>query len=113
MNSVEAGERFAELAALLEKGQMAQESLSFIAGPYLHYPKQDSVNLTWECNRPAQSRLQVVASVDESGQPVESVFDKRFPADGEIQVAEINGLEPDTRYFYRIEAIELSSRWRV
>jgi hypothetical protein len=99
-----AAERFDALARLLEKGTLPGNDLGLIAGPYLHYPTPATVNLTWEFNRPAQSRLRVAESVTGQGDPVGVILDKGFSASEAIHLEEISGLQADTRYFYRIDA---------
>lgn len=91
-------QRFAELQDLVVKGKLFDQTFHFNAGPYLHLATQNSINITWETDRMATAKV---------------AYGKTLPLDQEktisqpafIQEITLDGLDPETPYYYEITAI--------
>jgi len=92
-------DRYQELQEMVIQGEKYPDTLHFTAGPYLHMATQTSINLSWETNRPTTAKI---------------AYGKTLPLDNEVILDNsqtlhdltIDGLEPETPYYYQITANE-------
>lgn len=97
------GERYAELCEAVEAGVLFPGRMHFTAGPYLNSATQTSMALLWETDRPARGTVSYGVGQDLSN-TVELDDLSR------IQETVLTGLEPNTMYHYRVEAVDESGR---
>lgn len=93
--------RYEELTRLADEGIIDPGRFHFTAGPYLHMATPESINLTWETDRPAKARIAYG-----TGESLDKTME--FDAGPRGRVATIAGLAPDTTYFYRLELTDES-----
>ncbi|MFN5168911.1 MAG: metallophosphoesterase [Cyclobacteriaceae bacterium] len=101
-------QRFDGLRAMVTDGRLYRDLFHFNAGPYLHYATRNSINITWETDRPADFIVE---------------YGKQLPLDKQVEVSSLNAvkepgsesprliqeitlsnLDPATAYFYNIKA---------
>ncbi len=87
--------QYKELQTLVIEGKLYKDKFHYTAGPYLNYATLDQINVLWETDRPAKARIDygITNNMDKT-EYVETP--KR------LQEVKLTGLEPATRYFYRI-----------
>ena len=87
--------KFRELKLPVEEGRIYDGLFHFTAGPYLNYVTENSVNLVWETDRAS-------TSVVEWG--TDAKLGKRMKLDqsARLHTATLQGLDPNTPYFYKI-----------
>lgn len=73
-----------------------QEPLSFVMKPYLQFGTQTTMTVMWRTNRPGGGTL-FYGETDECPHKIE------FAEAKDIHEIKIEGLEPETQYFYRTE----------
>ncbi len=88
-------QRYDELREMVTAGRLYTDRFHFTAGPYLNYVTGESINILWETDRPAKARI-AFGKTDKLGE------DKRIDLLRNKQEIQLDGLEPATRYFYRI-----------
>ena len=96
----------------VEKGIQYPGLFHFNAGPYLNFATQTSINLLWETNFPATAEVHY-GTTHELGNKIEvqqisekSVAEKM----AFIQETTIDGLLPDTQYFYNVKVKSLDGQ---
>ena len=89
--------RFESLQNQVNEGILFPDLFHFNAGPYLNFATQNSINLLWETDKPATATI-------EYGQALPLDHSLRLDSPSRIQEITIDGLEPQTTYFYRILA---------
>ena len=81
----------------------------FNAGPYLNFATKNSINVLWETNYPAMAEVhygltqELGEVVKVQGPSDKSVTDQRVF----IQETRLDGLSPDTQYFYNVKLTTL------
>ncbi len=94
-----------EMQKFIEKGIRHEEQFHFTAGPYLHFATENSINLIWETNLAATG---LIRFGKDSNLEKQVTFDNAY-LKGEaengsyIYEATIDGLEPQTTYYYNVE----------
>ena len=90
--------RFLALQKQVDEGILFPGLFHFNAGPYLNFATETSINMVWETDREA-------TAVIEYG--LELPLDKSVTIDESARIQEItiDGLEPQTPYFYRVRAM--------
>lgn len=93
--------RFGELSGAIEQGILFPGVFHFTAGPYLNASTQESMNILLETDR---------ASTVEISYGLTTPLKERVSLDspGRLHEVTIDGLEPSTRYFYRVVATDES-----
>ena len=91
--------RYAELQQLVEQGHFFPDTFHFNAGPYLHYATPNSMNILWETDRMA-------TAVVEYGRSIPLSHKKEIATPAYIQEITLDGLEPETPYYYQVTAID-------
>ncbi len=86
----------------VEQGHLFSDLFHFTAGPYLNLATENSINVVWETDRPTTATLHWgrTSSMGESMMLGEKA---------RLHTATIEGLEPNTPYFYRIECQDVES----
>lgn len=87
---------FVELQKPIEEGRLFPTLFHYTAGPHLNYATENSINVVWETDRPSTAKLHWGRTA-ELGETIDITEERR------LQTATIEGLEPNTPYFYRIE----------
>lgn len=93
----------------VESGIKYPDLFHFNAGPYLNFATKNSINVLWETNYPAAAEVHYGLTrelgnvIKVAGPSDKSVTDKRVF----IQEACIDGLSPDTQYFYNVKLTTL------
>lgn len=96
--------RFAQLREHAEKGSFISNDFHFMAGPYLNYATDNSINILWESNVPSDAVIKF-------GESAEFPNVKHIPAkvndagtkhENYINEITLTGLKPSTQYFYEI-----------
>jgi predicted phosphodiesterase len=93
----------------IEGGIKYPDLFHFAAGPYLNFATKNSINVLWETNYPATAEVhygltqELGGIIKVQGPSDKSVADKRVF----IQEACIDGLSPDTQYFYNVKLTTL------
>lgn len=90
-------ERFEELQARVEQGALFDEIFHFNAGPYLHLPTQNSMNILWETDRLATAVVKYGTSL-----PLKEKVELSEAA--YIQEVTLKDLESATPYYYEVVA---------
>ena len=90
--------RFKDLQKPIEDGRIFDSLFHFTAGPYLNYATQNSINIVWETDRPANAVVEW-GTTAKLGKKLEVKTVQR------LQTATISELEPNTPYFYRIKCV--------
>lgn len=90
--------RFEALQQRVEGGQLFPEVFHFNAGPYLQYATTSSINLLWETDRLASAEIAYGTEL-----PLTQKIKIEQPA--YIQEITLDGLSPQTPYYYEITAI--------
>ncbi|NJL15243.1 MAG: hypothetical protein HC913_21045 [Microscillaceae bacterium] len=90
-------ERLRELQAQVEAGKLFPDIFHFNAGPYLHLATPQSINLSWETDRPANA-------VIEYGPDQNLSQTLEIPEYALIQEATLPNLQANTTYYYRVRA---------
>jgi hypothetical protein len=93
----EVAELFASHQNAVEEGWLLPGVFHFNAGPYLHMATPAGINIVWESDRPA-------TAVIEFGRTADMDQRRTIATPSRIQEITIDGLEPDTPYFYRVSA---------
>ncbi len=89
--------RFEQLQAYVNDGILFPDLFHFNAGPYLNMATETSINLLWETDRPATAIVEYGDRV-----PLENRITLDTPR--RIQEVIMDGLEPQSSYFYRVVA---------
>jgi hypothetical protein len=99
MSSEEVASRFGRLSTLAEEGILCDRDLHFTAGPVIQRATTDGISIVWETSRPTRAKLEwgLDSSFGES---------KLLPAAAGVQHHRIEGLAPDTAYFYRLVTVD-------
>jgi hypothetical protein len=97
LNQQQVVERLQVLQQHVEGGILYEKLFHFNAGPYLHYATQNSINLSWETERPATAIIQY-------GKQLPMQQQKRISDAKKIHEITLDGLEAGTPYFYNIIA---------
>lgn len=97
LSPTEISHRFEHLRELVEQGILFDDRFHFTAGPYLNYVTQTGIRLLWETDRPATAEIRYGTRV--SLDQVKTLADPR-----RIQEIALEGLEPETAYFYEVIA---------
>lgn len=96
LSSNEIAASFARRTALVENGILAEGALHFTQPPYLNSPASDSMELSWETDRPTSAQV-------EWGETADSLQQRTFPLGKErLGGTKLDGLKADTPYFYRV-----------
>ena len=99
LSSDQIEDRFRSHCGLVEDGKLFADLFHFTAGPYLNLATTNSISLTCETDRPAKATIRwgKTAELDQS---------LELDNTARLQEAVIEGLEPETPYFYRIDAVD-------
>lgn len=99
LSAEEVAAAFAARAELVDEGRLTAESLHFTQPPYLNAPTSHDIQLSWETDRPARFSVSW-------GETEATLRRLDVPAsdDGRLGGATLDGLKPDTPYFYRVTA---------
>ena len=89
--------RYAQLQGYVNEGVLFPDLFHFNAGPYLNMATESSINLMWETDRLATATVEYGTRV-----PLEQSVTIDTPY--HIQELTLDGLEPQTTYFYRVVA---------
>ena len=92
-------ERFSYLQQMVERGERYPDLFHFTGGPYLHHATQEAISLTWETNLPSTAKVAY-------GKNLEDPIVKEINQDTTLHTVVLEGLEPETRYYYEITAEE-------
>lgn len=95
LNAIQA--RFETLKGQVEEGILFPDFFHFNAGPYLNYATQKSINILWETDREATAVVEYGLRL-----PLDQSVVIEEPA--RIQEITLEGLEPQSSYFYRVRA---------
>lgn len=89
--------RFETVKEQVNKGILFPDFFHFNAGPYLNYATQSSMNLIWETDREATATIEYGLQVP---------LDQTITIENATHIQEwtIDGLDPQTTYFYRVKA---------
>src|SRR4051794_19210391 len=79
------------------QAQPPVEAPRFVIAPYLQYPTQTSITVMWETPGPA-------TSVVEYGLNASEMKKVEGAKDATIHEVKLDGLEPETRYVYRVSS---------
>ncbi len=92
-------ERFDQHRELVRKGVHFRDFFHFTtSAPHLSMATTSSITISWETDRPASAVVRYGAT-EEMGESIALGM-----SDGRMQSVEIDGLEPNSRYFYEVEA---------
>jgi hypothetical protein len=94
--------RFEELQQRVQEGVLYPNLFHFTAGPYLNHATTDSVAVVWETDRPAIADIEW-GTTDKLGHT------KRLENIDRLHEATLDGLEPNTPYFYKITSTDSSN----
>lgn len=89
--------RFEQLQWLVEEGVLFDDRFHFTAGPYLNYVTQTGMRFIWETDRPSTAELHYGRRI-----PFDQI--QRIETAERIHEFALDGLEPETDYFYEIVA---------
>lgn len=95
---------FAHMAKLVAiQPDARQDALALLVEPYLQYGTQDGMTVMWQTTHPGTSVVHYGETSD---------CDRNVTLDdsAEIHEVRIEGLEPETQYFYRVETVDESDR---
>lgn len=95
----EVQERFRELQFKVEEGIVFSGLFHFNAGPYLNHVTREQVSIVWETERPSHGKVRF-------GKQVPLADEKLIETQARIHRATLQGLEPETSYFYEIIAVD-------
>jgi hypothetical protein len=98
LDAAEIRDRFEELQQSVEAGKLFPEAFHFNAGPYLQYATRNSINLLWETDRLATAEIAYGTSL-----PLTEKI--RIDQAAYIQEVTLEGLSPQTPYYYEITAV--------
>lgn len=87
--------RYNLLKSLAESGQLQFQDFHLNAGPYLHFPTQESVNLIFETDRPSTGYVQYGDNLN-----MEQRINLNTPAT--IHELTLDGLSSGTPYYYQV-----------
>lgn len=91
---------FQRRAQLVEDGRLTDKALHFTQPPYLNTPAMNSIELSWETDRP-------VAATVEWGESADALHKRAFQrGDARLGGMKIEGLTADTPYFYRVSGVD-------
>lgn len=100
--------RFSELQNMVIEGKLYRDMFHFNAGPYLNYATQNTMNMVWETDRPADfvieygKQLPINSKLELNTQQVKKEMSAKLK--GTIYEITFKDLEPATPYFYNIKA---------
>lgn len=97
LSKKEIEQRFTQLQQEVEAGRLFPETFHFNAGPYLHYATPNSINVLWETDRKATATIRYGTELPLSER--KSIKDFAY-----IQETTLDGLQPNTPYYYEITA---------
>jgi len=97
IGEVQVQQRFEALKKQVENGILYPDLFHFNAGPYLNYATPESIHLLWETDRPASAEIQYGTSLPLTHQ-------LRAEEHKTIHEITLEGLTPETTYFYNIIA---------
>ncbi|MCE7996076.1 MAG: hypothetical protein HEP71_29120 [Roseivirga sp.] len=97
LNLDEIQTRYHTLQGLVEEGKLFDDTFHFNAGPYLHLATQNSINILWETDRMANATVTYGTTI-----PLDKK--KEIGSTAYIQEVTLEGLEPETPYYYQITA---------
>ncbi len=93
---------------MIDRGILHPNKFHFNAGPYLTYATQNSVNILWETDRPADFMIEYGTQLplNQSKRISNLKIEQNDSSNEEKLINEItlDGLEPATKYFYNIKA---------
>lgn len=93
----EIAHRFEDLRFLVDEGILFDDRFHFTAGPYLNYVTPTGMRFIWETDRPATAELHFGTKL-----PLDQV--RRLDTPERIHEFALDGLEPESNYFYEIVA---------
>ncbi len=99
--------RYAELQNMVAEGKLYRDLFHFNAGPYLNYATTTSINIVWETDRPADfvieygKQLPLDKKMELNTQKIRK---ESATVNSTIYEVTLEGLEPETPYFYNIKA---------
>ena len=99
LSKSEITQKYQQLQEMVDSGKLYPEGFHFVGGPYLHYATQNSVSLTWETDVPS-------TAVIEYGTDLQELRSLLIEEAQSIHTVALEGLNPETRYYYRIRALE-------
>ncbi|MBG87813.1 MAG: metallophosphoesterase [Verrucomicrobiales bacterium] len=83
---------------LAERGPELNLPLAFVVKPYLQFGEQTGMTVMWESTHPDRPAVLRYGVDEKVAQRIE-----KASVSGAVSEARINGLQPDTQYFYRVE----------
>ncbi len=97
LTSDEIQDRYKALQGLVEEGKLFDDTFHFNAGPYLHMATQNSINILWETDRMASATIEYGTTIP---------LDKKKVIENAAYIQEVTleGLEPETPYYYQVTA---------
>ncbi|UDF05435.1 metallophosphoesterase [Asticcacaulis sp. AND118] len=104
MTPTEVAQRFADRAKLVEEGRLWADRFHFTQPPYLSTPQMDSIQLSFEFDRPATATVVYGESEDAlQTAPLPATTDR-------LHGLKLSGLKADTPYFYRVTGTDAAGR---
>lgn len=88
-------ERFEALSGMVEQGVIHADRFHFTAGPYLNQMTETEVTVVWETDQPSTGVLRY-------GLKAPGDQEVRSTTEGRLHRVEIQGLEPETTYYYQL-----------
>jgi acid phosphatase type 7 len=83
------------------------EPLRITHGPWLQNLTSDGVTVCWITNLPAVPGVWIVGAKHQTDSLIRNSTDGLINAGGTLHKVRISGLQPGTKYFYRIHTVEL------
>ncbi|WP_181404667.1 metallophosphoesterase [Asticcacaulis tiandongensis] len=97
LNAAEISERFTSHAQRVEDGILYADRFHFTQPPYLNMPQTDSIELSFEFDRVAVAEVAY-------GETEDTLKVVPLSANARLNGLKLEGLKPDTPYFYRVTA---------